>query len=331
MTMFLAVSGNIEYLDSLVFNNIASAWSVNTIATRSSQWKRFLTFCIDHGLTPMPASPKTIARFLSDLGQSCKYTTVVNYLSSITTMHKFYGYQPEFRDSYYLMMAVKGIKVNIGSGVHQMVALSPKQLLQMYAHISVLDLFETSCWASIVFSFRTLLRKSNFLPDNLDYNPHLISRKDIEFIPEGLVVHVTTSKTDRSGGNPFKIVVYETTGQQPLCAVSWLKSHFKSTPELGLGMFVKQSSKGFVPLMYKDVLKFLKELVTYIGLDPQDAGLHSLRRSGASYLNAIGVSLPDIKLMGNWRSNSVFDYIKCSDERLASIQKTVADSLLHID
>lgn len=228
-----------------MFDNIASAWSINTISTRSSQWKRFLTFCVDHGLTPMPASPRTVARFLSELGLTCKYSTIVNYLLSITTMHKFYGYDTDFRDSYYLSMAVKGIKVKIGSEVHHMVALSPNQLIQMYAYVSLLDEFQVACWAAIIFSFRTLLRKSNFLPDNLDYNPHLISRKDIKFTDDGMVVSIATSKSDRSGGNPQRMVVYETAAQQPLCAVSWLRNHFKTTPQLELGVFVKSSSKGF--------------------------------------------------------------------------------------
>lgn len=94
--MFLVVAENLEFLDSLVFNNIASAWSLNTISVRTSQWKRFLKFCVEHGLTPLPVSARTIARFLSDLSQSCKYITIVNYLSSVTTMLKFYGYEPEF-------------------------------------------------------------------------------------------------------------------------------------------------------------------------------------------------------------------------------------------
>lgn len=328
--MFHAVADELGRLDNLVFANISSAWSVNTISTRSSQWKRFFTFCIQHGLTPLPASSRTVARFLSDLAISCRYSTVVNYLSSITTMHRFYGYQPDFRDSYYLSMAVSGIKMRLGSEVRQKVALTPRQLLKMYIFVSLGDPFQRACWAAIIFSFRTLLRKSNFLLDSSNYAPHLVDRKDITFFPGGLSVRVSTSKTDRSGGNPTRIVLYES-NQRPLCAVSWIRSHFSETPAPPSGIFVKPSAKEFVPLMYNDVLKYLKSLVEFIGLDPGDAGLHSLRRSGASYLNAIGVSLPDIKLLGNWKSNAVFEYVKCSDERMRSIQWSFANSLSDID
>lgn len=325
----LVIAGDLDRLDNLVFNNIASAWSVNTIATRSSQWKRFLTFCTEHGLIPLPASPRTIARFLSDLALTCKYTTIVNYLSSVTTMHKFYGFEPEFRDSYYLTMAVKGIKVNLGSELRQKVALTPQDLLQMYVYVMIGDQFESVCWSAIVLSFRTLLRKSHFLPDTSGYIPLLISRKQIEFFSNYMTVLVSTSKTDRSGGKPRKLVIYET-DQNPLCAVYWTKLHFETTPSPEVGLFVKQINDTYVPLLYREVLQFLQRLVTFIGLDPQDAGLHSLRRSGASYLNTIGVSLPDIKLIGNWRSNAVFEYIKSSDERMNSIQRLVAKSLQDI-
>lgn len=247
--MSLAIAGDLERLDDLVFSNIASAWLVNTIATHSSHWKRFLRFCIDHGLTPLPATPRTIARFLSDLALTCKYTTIVNYLSSITTMHKFYGFEPKFRDSYYLSMAVKGIKVNLGSEVHQMMALTPKELLHMYLFVSITDQFEAACWSAIVFSFRTLLRKSNFLPDTSGYNPHLISRKDIEFFPDCISVLVSTSKTDRSGGKPTRMIVYKT-AQNPLCAVYWLRLQFDNTPSPKEGLFVKKVKDNYVPLLY---------------------------------------------------------------------------------
>lgn len=304
--MFFVITEDLDRLDNLVFTNISSAWSVNTIATRSSQWKRFLKFCMDYGLTPMPASPKTVARFPSDLALTSKYTTVVNYLSSITTMHRFYGYEPNFRDSYYLSMAVKGIKVNLGSEVHQMAALTPKQLLDMYVYVSLGSQLELACWSAIIFSFRTLLRKSNFLPDSSNYNPHLISRDDVKFFDDYMVIRVSTSKTDRSGGKPTSMIVYKT-DKRPLCAFTWLQNHFVSTPAPELGLFAKQVKDNYVPLSYKDVLQYLKRLVVFIGLDPQDAGLHSLRRSGASYLNSIGVPLPDIKLIGNWRSNAVLN------------------------
>lgn len=274
----------------------------------------------------MPASPRTIARFLSDLALTSKYSTVVNYLSSITTMHRFYGYEPEFRDSYYLSMAVKGIKVNLGNELQQKVALTPNQLLQMYMFVSLGNQFEVACWSSIVFSFRTLLRKSNFLPDSTNYTPHLINRSDISFTNESMLIKVSTSKTDRSGAKPNRIIIYKTE-QRPLCAYSWLRNHFASTPAPEKGLFVFPKQGSHTPLTYNQVLSKLQELVTHIGLNPHDAGLHSLRRSGATYLNAIGVSLPDIKLMGNWRSNAVYEYIKCSDERMSAIQKTVAKRL----
>lgn len=209
-------------------------------------------------------------------------------------------------------MVLKGIKVRLGSEVHQMIALTPSQLVQMYLYVSLLDSFQVSCWTAIIFSFRTLLRKLNFLPETSSYKPHLISSDDVEFFPGAMIVYVKTSKTDRSGGKPQKIVVYETT-QQPLCTVSWLREHIQSTPKMYKGLFAKHIKGEFAPLTYRDVLQYLKKLVADIGLNPKDAGLHSLRCSGASYMNSIGISLPDIKLIGYWRSSAVFDYIKRSE------------------
>lgn len=204
-----------------------------------------------------------------------------------------------------------------------------RQLLDMYFFVSLGSQFDRSCWAAIIFSFRTLLRKSHILPDSSGVNPHLICRSDIEFCPDGVLVKVRTSKTDRSGGKPFKIMIYKT-DQQPLCAASWTRTHFTQTPSPEEGLFVKLVKDKYVPLMYRDVLDYLKKLVQLIGLDPDEAGLHSLRRSGASYLNSIGVPLPDIKLLGNWRSSAVFEYIKSTDVHLSAIQRSVAESLNYV-
>lgn len=241
--MSLVVSGELDHLDNLVFSNISSAWSVNTVSTRTSQWKRFFNFCIKYGLTPLPASSRTVARFLSDLALTCKYNTLINYLSSITTMHRFYGFQPEFRDSFYLSMTVCGIKIRLGNEVRQKVALTPHELLNMYLFVALGDPFQRACWTSIIFSFRTLLRKSHFLSDSSTYTPHLISRKDVSFFPGGMTVLMTTSMTDRSGSSPMKIVVYETQ-QRPLCAVYWVKNHFFSTAPPSEGLFVNLQRLG---------------------------------------------------------------------------------------
>lgn len=62
-------------------------------------------------------------------------------------------------------------------------------------------------------------------------------------------------------------------------------------------------------LLTCDVLQFLKKLVSKIGKNPANSGLHSLRRSGTQFLQKLGVPLTDIMYMGDWHSLAVLDYL----------------------
>lgn len=79
--------------------------------------------------------------------------------------------------------------------------------------------------------------------------------------------------------------------------------------------------------MYRDVLQFIKRAVLLIGLDPQNIGLHSLRRSGASFLHSIGVPLEDIRMAGDWRSMAVLLYLVNPFSRKLELESVAASAL----
>lgn len=81
------------------------------------------------------------------------------------------------------------------------------------------------------------------------------------------------------------------------------------------------------PILYREGLAFIKHLVSRIGLDPDKVGFHNLRRSGAQYMNSLGISLPDIKSAGDWRSMAVLSYLVSGLERKVEIDKFVASRL----
>lgn len=81
------------------------------------------------------------------------------------------------------------------------------------------------------------------------------------------------------------------------------------------------------PILYHEVLKYLKELVGLIGLNPADAGLHSMRRSGALFLQSLGIPLEEIMYMGDWASMSVLDYLVTTYDRKVSIENIVSQVL----
>lgn len=109
-----------------------------------------------------------------------------------------------------------------------------------------------------------------------------------------------------------------------LCAVYYIEKTLEfCKPSLESPIFLCDDR----PILYHEGLGFIKHLVSCIGLDPTKVGFHSLRRSGAQYMNSLGISLPDIKSAGDWRSMAVLSYFISGLERKVEIDNFVASKL----
>ena len=278
---------------------VGAAWASNTLATRNSQWSRFINFCHDYGLVPLPALPNTVARFLVWQSRTSKYSTVNNYLSAIIVLHKFYGHDCDFRDNFFIKLVLKGIKNVLGDTVKQKQPLTVEQLVQMYNSLDLDSELELILWTVVITSFRSLLRKSNLVPDYSRQADHLLHRGDVEIFPWGVMLHVTSTKTLRHHEYvldlPIKFV-----SNPALCAASAIIHHvstYKGTKDDPL--FLLPSQEGVKPVQYGQVLAFLKRKSLDIGLDPENVGCHSLRRSGAAHMHSVGIPLTDIMCIGD--------------------------------
>ena len=158
------VAVDLQELYKEVSGVIGAAWAQNTKATRNSQWRKYLSICADNKLTAVPADSHTIARFLVYLARSVKYVTINNYVSAINKLHDYYGYHVNFRDIFIVKLVLSGHKRQMGDEVTQKIPLSTAQLLDMYKLLDLSDDLSQAMWCAIILSFRSLLRKLNFVP-----------------------------------------------------------------------------------------------------------------------------------------------------------------------
>lgn len=314
----------LSQLDLEIGTTIAAAWSRNTQSTQNSQWRQFFSFCKIHGLEPLPASELTLARFLLYKARSTKYSTINNYLSAVCVLHKFYGHEVTFRSSYFITMVMEGLRHRLGDGVKQSQPLSVQQLMDMYAYVDKSNTKELLMWGVIVVSFGSLLRKSNIVPDKVnEISSHVVRRADVMHTDFGLCLNIYSTKTLKYREKVLDIPLVRVEGS-PLCAVKWIEFGCRAeVAEKNMPLFMWQGK----PIIYRDVLYFIKRLVKGIGMDPNVIGLHSLRRSGTQFLHGIGVSLPDIKSMGAWKTMSVLMYLISSPDRKVEIDRLAAQEL----
>lgn len=146
---------NLEEIDLQMGEIIKSAWANTTLATRNSQWGRFIRFCRGNGLTPVPASVTTIARFLIHLGSSCAYSTCNNYISGITTLHKFMGHSSDFRQYFVIKLVLKGLAKRLGTNVNQKIGLTLANFKDIYNKLDLSDVNTLTKWAALMLAFRT--------------------------------------------------------------------------------------------------------------------------------------------------------------------------------
>ena len=317
---------DVSKLDEEVSAAVGAAWSANTLATRNSQWRKYLKFCADIGQVPMPADVQTVVRFLVFLARDCKYSTVNNYLSALISLHKFYGYDVTFRDSFLVKLVMRGLRAQLGDHKIQMQHLTVSQLTSMF-HGSVKTSLDLAIWGILILSFRSLLRKSNIVPDSPINMRHVVRRRDVVFSSWGITILVRSTKTLQAQEYVLEIPIHYVKNRV-FCAATALREHLEVAPGYLDGpLFLKQTNGRWVPILYKEVLAFIKHAVTDIGLPSQEYGTHSFRRSGAGFLHGIGTPLEDIMALGDWRSLAVLDYLITPVSRKRDIQCKVEDAL----
>lgn len=266
-----------------------------------------------------------MARYLVKLSTSCKYTTINNHLSAVCVLHKFYGYEAGFCESFLIKMVLVGIKSKYGTAVVSKTALSLDQLRMMHNVLPKTELNEI-LWTAIMFSFHTLLRKSNIVP--CPNTSHTLCRSDITFTSKGMVVVIGSSKNLKYKQRQLQIPVFFVS-DPAFCVVSRLLKHFALYPaDDDSPLFFKRVSGRVSPVSYNDLLTFIKSSVARIGLNPSDMGMYSLRRSGATYLHGIGVPLIDIKVIGDWMSLAVLQYLITTFDRKCDIESYFVSTLL---
>ena len=215
-------------LDHELSGTIGSAWADSTLKTRNSQWKRFIGFCHDNDLIPLPATHHTVARFLVFQSRTSKYSTVNNYVSAINKLHQFYGHNVNFRESFLVKLTLAGIKRQLGDFVHQKIPLTPEQLKAIYDQLDMSDASVSTMWCAIILSFRTLLRKSNIVPETLTNYGHVLLRRDVDFTSNGLLLRVNSSKTIQYKDRVLEIPLSKV-DNPAFCVVTMLHSHFLTT------------------------------------------------------------------------------------------------------
>ena len=295
------------------------------MATRRSQWRVFLRFCSEFGLAPVPASTKTVIRFLIHLSATCKYSTIINYLSAVNVLHRHFGHDITFQDVFAVKLIVPGLRRILGDAHEQKLPITPEILLRLRCTLPADS--DSGFWAAMLIGFYSFFRKSNLVPKSAkDFDPSkTLLRKDIIVRTWGLVICVKWSKTIQFKERHLLIPVVRLPSSHPLCPVQAYERHLRLFP-------APPSSPAFLcyrgdlatPITHSTFTTKLRTSLSLAGFKASNYSGHSFRRGGATFAFRCGAPVELISLQGDWSSDAVLLYIAQPLERRLSVAHLIA-------
>ena len=270
--------------------------SPNTVKAYKSDWSDFVHWCKDHKESPLPASPKTVVNYLSELaeGYLCA-NTISRRLTAISEAHRLAKQMPPILhpDVRAVMTGIRKTK-----GTHQQgkaaILFDDLQDIQFSFPDNLTGLRNR---ALILLGFSGAFRRSELVSLNVEH---------LTFMSQGLQIFLARSKSDAEGkGSYLGINALRTSAYCPVAAVrAWLKAGgLKSGP-----LFRPISKAGTISerrLTDRSVANIVKEWALINGLDPDIYSGHSLRRGFATSAAISGASTKEIMKQTRHRSEKM--------------------------
>ena len=181
---------------------VEAARSSATRRAYAADWKTFVGWCAARGLSVLPASPASVAVFITSMKDGDpaaapprpprKIATLSRYLAAINDRHREVGYlTPGEQDGgHQLRKTFAGIRNTHGARPQQKAAADGDRLGRMLAGISGDDVRSVRDRALLAIGMAAALRRSELVA---------LTFTDVQIVPEGLRLFIARSKTDQAG------------------------------------------------------------------------------------------------------------------------------------
>jgi site-specific recombinase XerD len=173
----------------------------NTRRAYASDWEHFAAWCGGHGLEPLPASPGTVAAYLTDHAGSLKVSTLGRRLAAIRSAHQQAGTTLNL-DSQAFKDVWKGIRREHQTRPNKKRALVTADLRKTVTALpeSIIGIRDR---ALLLVGFASALRRSELAALVIGDGGHSVT-----FTDNGLLIELGKSKTDQEAqgviiGVPF--------------------------------------------------------------------------------------------------------------------------------
>ena len=284
---------NIKNLEFETIKNLKNSKASNTLRAYQADFRDFSNFCSQNGFKEMPANPKILSLYLTQLSSTSKYSTLKRRIASIGILHKLKGHYLDTKHPI-IVENLMGIKRKFG--INQK-GKKPLLINDLKLIINVLDNIKGNInkrlrdKAILLIGFSGGFRRSELV--NIDY-------EDLEFVNEGVKIFIKRSKTDQSGEGSIKAIPYF--DNEIYCPVKTLKN-WLNEQKIKTGKIFNVSDK--------TIALIIKKYSNLAGFDSNKYAGHSLRSGFATSAAEAGAEERSIMNMtGHKSTEMVRRYIK---------------------
>ena len=326
---FTAVEHQEAMLDAEVYTYRQATYADSTKKTYRSHLRVYLRFCLYFGYTILPASTKTLVRYIIFLARNHVPSSVRQYLNVIRLLHIEQGLPNPLEDNFPVRSVLKGVDRLRGSPPKRKLPITPELLIAFHGMLDMANDFDFVFFCACLIAFFTFFRKSTLLSQSLkvhDKNRNLC-RSDARICAEGAVIKVKHSKTIQLHERELSVPLAPAGGILcPVKAVVRLLVRYRSLP--GDAPLFSYISRGkHQCLSHIEFVKKLKSLVSRCGLNEKDYSGHSFRRAGCTFAWQNGVSAQHIMAQGDWKSDCWLKYVDISMSDRWTAAQTIASSV----
>jgi len=284
---------DIKSLELETLNNLKNSKSPNTLRAYESDYKDFTAFCVKNNFNSLPANPKVLSLYLTNLSQNSKFSTLKRRIASISVIHKLKGHYIDTKHPI-IMENLLGIKRKKGSNqkAKKPILINDlKAIIDAIIKDKIRENRKLRDKALILVGFAGGFRRSELVA---------LEHEDIEFVREGVKIFVRRSKTDQSGEGMTKAIP------------SFNNALYCPVVNLQNWIYELKTKKGKIfPISDKSVALIIKKYANLAGLDGNKYAGHSLRSGFATSTAEAGAEERNIMAMtGHKTTQMVRRYIQ---------------------
>ena len=285
-----------------------------TKGTYHTYCKAYFQFCELMGFNPLPDTTVIICQYAAFLAQSLKLSLIRNYITIISLLHKEFSLPYPLQDNWAIRSLLQEIKHVKGGEISQKLPITLDILPRIRSRLNLQHSFDATFWAVCLVAFYGLFRKADLLPNSdQDYDPmKQFQFSDCGWHLWGILLQVRWSKTIQFRKRVVEIPLpcIPNSPIRPYQATRDVFEFTRAAPHSSHAFsWIDHRTLLIHCLTYHVFLTKLKSCLSSLGHDTSLYAGHSFRQGGASFAFQTGVPVELIKMLGDWKSDSVLLYL----------------------